>query len=80
MPKRASLGEHRSDHQVATAERLGQRQGIIVAWDEKDLVTKLDREGRVCTPTIIAPQASPELIATIRAFIAKSEELKAPDA
>ena len=80
MPKRASLGEHRSEHQVATAERLGQRQGIIVAWDEKDLVTKLDREGRLCTPTMIAPQASPELIATIRAFIARSLELKAPHA
>jgi UDP-N-acetylglucosamine transferase subunit ALG13 len=80
MPKRACLGEHRSDHQVATAKRLGQRQGIIVAWDEKDLVTKLDREGRLRTPTVIAPQASAELIATIRAFIAKSEKSKSPDA
>lgn len=77
MPKRARLGEHRNDHQVATAKRLGQRPGITVAWDEKDLLTKLDREGQLCTPTMTAPQPSPELIATIRAFIANPEELKA---
>lgn len=80
MPKRAQLGEHRSDHQVATARRLGQRQGITVAWDEKDLVTKLDREGGLCTPTMIAPAASPELIAAIRAFIAKPAEIEGRDA
>lgn len=80
MPKRAQLGEHRSDHQVATAKRLGQRQGITVAWDEKDLLTKLDREGGLITPMTIAPEASPELIATLRAFIANPEEIEDRDA
>jgi UDP-N-acetylglucosamine transferase subunit ALG13 len=72
MPKWARLGEHRNDHQVATAKRFGQNQGVIVAWDEKDLLTKLDREEALrsqVAPETIAREASPELIATIRAFI-----------
>lgn len=80
IPKRASLGEHRNEHQLATAKWLGQKQGITVAWDEKDLLTKLDQEGGLCTPTTIASQASPELIATIRNFIAKSTQSKSQDA
>ena len=77
MPKLPRLGEHRNDHQVATAKRLGQRQGIIVAWDENDLVTKLDSEAQLSNPTMIAPAASPELIATLRAFIAGPEDMEA---
>lgn len=77
MPKLARFGEHRNDHQVATAKRLGQREGIIVAWDENDLATKLDGELRLCTPTIIPPVASMQLIGAIREFIAQPEEMKA---
>jgi UDP-N-acetylglucosamine transferase subunit ALG13 len=73
MPKRARLGEHRNDHQVATAKRFGQRKGIIVADDEKDLVAKLDREQTLCSPTTLLNGASPELISAVRAFI-RSED------
>lgn len=73
MPKWARLGEHRNDHQIATAKRWGQKQGIIVAWDEKDLVIKLDREGGLCVPPTIAHGASPELIATIREFVTRCD-------
>lgn len=72
MPKLAHLGEHRNDHQMATAKRFGQKQGIIVAWDEKDLIVKLEREGAVCSPTTITREASAELLATIREFVASS--------
>ena len=34
MPRQASLGEHRNDHQLATAKWLGGTPGITVAWDE----------------------------------------------
>lgn len=74
MPKRARLGEHRNDHQIATAKRFGEKQGIIVAWDEKDLILKLEQEGRVSSPTTIALEASPKLIATIREFIATHKD------
>jgi len=72
MPKWARLGEHRNDHQIATAKRFGQKQGVIVAWDEKDLVVKLEHEEALLSPSTIAKEASPELIATIRDFIQRS--------
>ncbi|TFL17117.1 glycosyltransferase [Jannaschia formosa] len=37
VPRRADLGEHRNDHQAATARRLGARAGLHVVWDEADL-------------------------------------------
>jgi exopolysaccharide biosynthesis glucuronosyltransferase PssE len=69
MPKWARLGEHRSDHQIATAKRFGQKEGVIVADDEKDLVTKLDRESAFSSPSKIASEASRALIEAIRNFV-----------
>jgi UDP-N-acetylglucosamine transferase subunit ALG13 len=69
MPKWAKLGEHRNDHQVATAKRFGQKEGIIVADDEKDLAAKLDREQSLSSPGAVLNAASPELILAVRAFI-----------
>ena len=37
MPRKASLGEHRNDHQMATAKWLGNKPGVFVAWDERHL-------------------------------------------
>lgn len=37
FPRRASLGEHRNEHQLATAKSLEGFQGIYVAWDDDDL-------------------------------------------
>lgn len=37
MPRRADLGEHRNDHQMATVRSLGNRPGILVAMDESEL-------------------------------------------
>lgn len=37
LPRRASLGEHRNDHQIATAKALAGRPGILVAMDETEL-------------------------------------------
>jgi UDP-N-acetylglucosamine transferase subunit ALG13 len=73
MPKWARLGEHRNDHQVATAKRMGQKQGIIVAWDETDLVAKLDREVALSTLPNLAPEASAGLICAIREFLARND-------
>lgn len=42
MPRKASLGEHRNDHQLATAKWLASRPGIAVAWDVEDLLRCLD--------------------------------------
>ena len=69
MPRRAELGEHRNDHQVASAKRFAQQGRIIVALDEKELVEKLDRAGAAETAERLGGQASSHLIDTIRTFI-----------
>lgn len=51
MPRRFSLGEHRNDHQMATAERIGELGGAEVAWCEEELLAKLDdyKQGKKVT-------------------------------
>jgi UDP-N-acetylglucosamine transferase subunit ALG13 len=69
MPRRASFGEHRNDHQLATAKRFADQGSITVAYTEQDLVDRLDRlRGLNETERLITP-ASPQLISAIRAFI-----------
>lgn len=41
MPRRASLGEHRNDHQRATVSKLAGRPGILVAQDETELPARI---------------------------------------
>lgn len=69
MPKWAHLGEHRNDHQVATARWFGQKQGVIVANDEKELIARLEQEEGHSAPSLIARDASPDLVSAIRRFI-----------
>lgn len=42
VPRQTALGEHRNDHQVATARRFGARGLVVVAEDEQSLCAKLD--------------------------------------
>ena len=41
VPRRAELGEHRNDHQTATARRLAGRAGLRIVWDPADLPAAL---------------------------------------
>ena len=41
MPRRADLGEHRNDHQLATARSLQGRAGILIAMDEGELAAQI---------------------------------------
>ncbi|MFN7176727.1 MAG: glycosyltransferase [Thermaurantiacus sp.] len=70
MPRRAALGEHRNDHQLATVEKFRERPGVFVADDETVLARVLARalEARSGTETL-APWAGPELLETVRSFI-----------
>ena len=69
MPRLASLGEHRNDHQVATAKRFAEQGRIMVAFNEEELVDKLDQLGGFDEAVPLGTKASPHLISTIRAFI-----------
>lgn len=41
MPRKASLGEHRNEHQLATAKWLGKKAGVFVVNDEADIAAIL---------------------------------------
>ncbi|MGY3604070.1 MULTISPECIES: glycosyltransferase [unclassified Bradyrhizobium] len=69
MPRRASLGEHRNDHQLATAKRFAEQGRIIVAFTEQELVDRLDQLQVFHQTERLSAQASPRLISTIRTFI-----------
>ena len=42
LPRRADLGEHRNDHQLATTRALEDRAGIFVAESETQLVGRIE--------------------------------------
>lgn len=69
MPRRASLRETRNDHQVATSEQFRRFDSVAVAWDEKELITKLNGVDNLHGSQRIESYASPELVAAIREFI-----------
>lgn len=69
MPRKASLGEHRNDHQLATAKWLGSKPGVSVAWEVDDLARLLADRSSLHAGGGISDYASAELIANLRSFI-----------
>ena len=69
MPRRAALHETRNDHQVATSEQFRRFDSVVVAWDEKELITKLESIDNMHGAQTIGTTASRELVAAIRGFI-----------
>jgi len=69
MPRRASLGEQRNEHQLATARHLSELGKINVAMDEAELRAKLDGLGQLRPRDKIGAYASDSLITALRDFI-----------
>jgi UDP-N-acetylglucosamine transferase subunit ALG13 len=69
MPRLAAFGEHRNDHQLATAKRLLTQGRIIVAFDECQLLEKLTYFKTLRPADRIQVHASSTLLETIRAFV-----------
>lgn len=69
MPKKASLGEHRNEHQTATAKRMMALGNVNVAFDEAELRAKLDRVDELQGREPIGAHASGGLVDGIREFI-----------
>jgi UDP-N-acetylglucosamine transferase subunit ALG13 len=69
MPRRAALGEHRNDHQLATAHRFSGLGKIDVALDETDLPSALDDLGRAVAQPRLGAYAPDHFLASLRAFI-----------
>jgi mannose-1-phosphate guanylyltransferase len=68
MPRSASLGEHRNDHQLQTAKHFQQQGRIRVAFDEAELERQLDGIATFQPSVRIASLASPALIDALRGF------------
>lgn len=68
MPRRHDLGEHRNDHQLATARRLEGSPGIHIAREASDLSVLLKRGDLVGAMEVIDPQRE-ALLTRLRDFI-----------
>lgn len=69
MPRKASLGEHRNDHQMATARWLSDRPGVTVCWEEMDLAKLLDNRHKQSTGPQLSEFATGSLVEKLQAFI-----------
>lgn len=73
FPRSAGLGEHRNDHQHATASALTKRQGVCVATDREELEQALRRGLRSELPLPVGPNPGPGLLAAVARFVETGE-------
>jgi len=71
MPRKAKFGEHRNDHQVATANKFKAMDAVNVAEDEKDLqhILKQLMLKDLKASVKLGDYASEELILSLKNFI-----------
>lgn len=75
MPKRASLGEQRNEHQLATVEHVCRKYSICVAKDEFEFPSVVNRFlGTIqtdidATPSLAKRDASSSLLEFIQSFV-----------
>jgi UDP-N-acetylglucosamine transferase subunit ALG13 len=69
MPRRADLGEHRNDHQLATARWFADIGSVSVAFDELELASRLDQVEERTGSGQISRYASADFISALRGFI-----------
>lgn len=70
LPRRAAFGEHRNDHQLATAAEMATLPTVTVIDQAEDLATAIDAalKAQAAGPALGA-SASPQLIEALRGFI-----------
>jgi UDP-N-acetylglucosamine transferase subunit ALG13 len=69
MPRRAELGEHRNNHQIATASRLSHLPGLWVVGNEDELHDRLTAFRPQASAGGLEAVASPALISAVRDFV-----------
>ncbi len=72
MPRLSALGEHTTDHQLHTADRFRDREGLLIVDDPETLKSSITRllNEPLASGTGISGGASPELISHIAGFLA----------
>lgn len=79
MPRRVQFHEAHDDHQVAASRQFGAPGRVMVAHDEQQLARRLDHAITLGEIARIDTQASPNLLATIRAFLESPFSVQARD-
>jgi UDP-N-acetylglucosamine transferase subunit ALG13 len=69
MPKLASLGEHRNEHQTATAKRMRDLYDVNVAFNEDELRHRLMNLDSLAPPASISGFANESLTKGLNDFI-----------
>ena len=68
LPRRQVLGEHRNDHQMATAREVSRLRGIHIAWNAGDIPALLAQD--LAGAETDGGEDRAQLISAIRSFIA----------
>lgn len=71
LPRKASLGEHRNEHQLATARWLGKKPGVFVADEAADIARLLSSRNVLESGDSIGDYAEPDLLARLRDFVSR---------
>lgn len=69
MPRLASLGEHRNDHQLATVANLRGTGGIYVAENDQELIQALEQVQSLDGGDGFSPHAQENLLRAISDFV-----------
>lgn len=69
LPRRHAMGEHRNDHQIATARQLDGLPGLTVAWQAEDLQALLTGPVPPAPGDAAQSPAHDALIARLHSFI-----------
>jgi UDP-N-acetylglucosamine transferase subunit ALG13 len=73
LPRRASKGEHRNDHQWATAQGLKGLKGVHIAMDEEELLHFLNHPQLLSPAPPISAKAPPEFLTALRELLSGLE-------
>lgn len=69
MPRDHARGEHRNEHQFATAERFRATSGIYVVKDEMELYDRLKHLHELVGPRVASDKAPEQFLSRLRSFI-----------
>ncbi|MBT8423045.1 MAG: hypothetical protein HKN56_09240 [Gammaproteobacteria bacterium] len=69
LPRLSEHDETRNDHQVGTARHFAEQQQLLAAFDDQELLQNIDKLVSFRPARDIGDQASPELLARLRAFM-----------
>lgn len=69
LPRRANLGEHRNDHQLATARQLRGRPGIAIAFESEELPVTIAQASTLAPATTTNSPEQDRLKQAIAIFI-----------